>query len=120
MHDAGMARYQGIRTSTETRPGSMTSESGSISRSLITGGHYEESRAGGQTSLAMRGIAQADASPRPVCGLCASDGWRHEDAGVRVVERLLGDELVHRVRSPPLVGDLRVGEVVDVGVPGVL
>src|SRR4051812_22156972 len=49
-----------------------------------------------------------------------SDRRCDEAAAVGVVERLLGDELVHRVRRPPLIGDHRVREVVEVRVPAVL
>ena len=52
--------------------------------------------------------------------LPAQTGGATKHAAVGVVERLLGDELVHRVRGAPLVGDHRVGEVVEVRVPGVL
>src|SRR5437868_6752063 len=49
-----------------------------------------------------------------------SDRRRDKDAAVRVVEGLPGHELVHRVGGAPLVRDLRFGEVVEVGMPGVL
>src|SRR3954451_23487265 len=49
-----------------------------------------------------------------------SDRRSDEQTLVGVVERLLRDELVHRVRGAPLVADLGLGEVVHVRVPGVL
>src|SRR5688500_14170881 len=58
--------------------------------------------------------------PRPRRTGSESDRRGDEDAAVGVVEGLLGDEFVHGVGGAPLVGDLGLGEVVDVGVPGVL
>src|SRR5690348_2951407 len=69
-----------------------------------------------KTVIAMESLVQAGwAANRD-----GSDGWSDEQALIRVVEHPAHHEVVHRVGGAPLVRDLRVADVVQVRVPGVL
>src|SRR5580700_5179026 len=77
------------------------------------------------TPARARGMAAAAAMPEGCVKVAKrmrppSDRRCAEHAAVGIVERLGGDQLVHLVGGAPLVRDVRLGEVVQVRVPGVL